>query len=71
MANSKVQLSDGTVLIDLTNTTVSPNSMTKGTTAVDKTGTFITGTLVIQQYDLGSTVPSDSVGNDGDVFLRT
>lgn len=46
MANSKVQLADGTVLIDLTGDTVSAASMLSGTTAHDKAGNAITGTFV-------------------------
>ena len=45
MANNKVQLADGTVLIDLTGDTVTAASMLSGTTAHDASGASITGTL--------------------------
>lgn len=44
MANSKVQLADGTVLIDLTSDTVSPEVLTQGYVAHDKSGNRIVGT---------------------------
>lgn len=43
--NSKVELSDGTVLMDLTSDTVTPGSMVMGTTAHDRSGAAITGSL--------------------------
>ena len=47
MANNKVQLADGTVLVDLTEDTVTPQTMLSGTTAHDKSGTQITGTVTV------------------------
>ena len=44
MANSKVQLADGTVLMDLTGDTVSPETLVQGATAHDAAGNAITGT---------------------------
>ncbi len=44
MPNNKVQLSDGTVLMDTSGVTVAPGVLLKGYTALDKTGTLITGT---------------------------
>lgn len=43
--NNKVELSDGTVLMDLTSDTVTPGSMVQGTTAHDRSGAAITGSL--------------------------
>lgn len=46
MANNKVQLADGTTLIDLTEDTVTPQTMLYGETAHDRSGEQITGTLI-------------------------
>lgn len=57
MANSKIQLADGTVLLDLTSDTVRANGLVSGLTAHTASGEAITGTaskVVIQ-----STTPSD------------
>lgn len=45
MANNKVQLADGTTLIDLTSDTVTPQTMLAGTTAHDASGELITGVV--------------------------
>lgn len=45
MANNKVQLADGSVLIDLTNDTVTANTLKAGYTAHDASGNIITGTM--------------------------
>lgn len=42
--NSKVVLSDGTVLMDLTSDTVTADKLAEGITAHDKSGALITGT---------------------------
>lgn len=44
MANNKVQLANGTVLIDLTADTVTPETLMQGVTAHDKSGNLIVGT---------------------------
>ena len=44
MANNKIQLADGTVLLDLTNDTVDAAHLAAGYTTHDKSGTAITGT---------------------------
>ena len=44
MANNKVQLSDGTVLLDLTGDTVTPETLLSGVTAHDAAGNPIVGT---------------------------
>ena len=45
MENNKI-IYGGKVLLDLTNDTVSPNTLGYGTTAHDKSGRIITGNLV-------------------------
>lgn len=69
MANNKVALSDGTVLIDLTNDTVDASKLKAGETAHDKAGNAITGTLKIQTYRTGSGEPSSSLGEEGDLYF--
>lgn len=60
MANSKIQLSDGTVLMDLTSDTVTADKLLSGITAHDKSGASIIGTLAsgglpsgISKFDFG------------------
>ena len=47
MANNKVQLRNGEVLIDLTSDTVAAGDLRAGKTAHDKSGEKITGTLSV------------------------
>ena len=58
-----------TVLVDLTADTVSANKLISGATAHDKAGNSITGTVVTQVYRVGSGLPDDSVGKDGDLYF--
>lgn len=46
MANNKVQLSDGTVLLDLTGDTVTPQTLLSGATAHNAAGEKISGSVV-------------------------
>ena len=62
MANNlfpnKVQLADGTVLIDLSNDTVTEDKLLSGVIAHDKSGRVITGTYTIDdviQYSYDGT----------------
>lgn len=72
MANNKVTLADGTVLIDLTNSTLNDASQLQaGVTAYDRSGALVTGSLVIQHYYTGSSAPSASTGVNGDIYLQT
>lgn len=45
MAVSKIELANGDVLIDLTNDSVTPETLAEGVTAHDKSGALITGTM--------------------------
>lgn len=45
MANNKVQLADGTVLMDTTGVTVTQDTLLAGYTALDRSGATITGTV--------------------------
>ena len=60
MANNKIQLADGTVLLDLTSDTVDAAHLASGYTTHDKSGAAITGTAS-WRYDSSTeelTVPS-------------
>lgn len=71
MANNKVVLSDGTTLMDLSGDTLtSADMLQSGVTAHKADGTQVTGTLSFVTYYTGSTTPSDSFGNDGDIYLK-
>ena len=60
MANNKIQLADGTVLLDLTSDTVDAAHLAAGYTTHDKSGAAITG-IASWRYDASTeelTVPS-------------
>ena len=58
MANNKVQLSDGTVLLDLTGDTVTPQTLLSGVTAHNAAGERIVGTVVgIKLTGIAITTP--------------
>lgn len=64
MANeyvSKVVLSNGTTLIDLTADTVTPESMLTGTTAHDKSGAKITGTCTYDSDTSDDTAAASEI----------
>ena len=54
--NNKIELADGTVLMDLTSDTVAADKMLSGYTAHDKSGAAITGS--IQSNSGGSITPT-------------
>ena len=56
-------------LIDLTGDTVTDSALLSGYTAHDKAGNLITGALIIQTCYSGSGAPSDTLGNDGDLYI--
>ena len=58
-----------TVLVDLTEDTVTPDKLLKGATAHNASGEPITGTLVVQTYYYGSGEPSADLGVDGDIYF--
>lgn len=57
-------------LIDLTNDTATASDLAYGVTAHDKTGARITGTLTFQTIYSGSSAPSSSLGEDGDIYIQ-
>lgn len=56
MANNKVQLSDGTVLLDLTGDTVTPETLMVGVTAHDAAGERINGEVAPVRYDVAQNL---------------
>lgn len=60
----------GTTLIDLTADTVTADTLLSGTTAHDKAGESITGTVAFVTYYTGSNDPSSSLGTTGDIYLK-
>lgn len=46
MANNKIQLSNGTVLLDVSGDSVTPDKMVSGITAHNAAGERITGTIL-------------------------
>lgn len=57
-----------TTLIDISNDTVTANTLLSGSTAHDNSGTQITGAVSFVTYYTGTTVPSTLA--DGDIFLK-
>lgn len=77
MANNKVQFSDGTVLLDLTGDTVTPETLLSGVTAHDAAGDRITGAVAPVRYDVAQDLTSeqkkqarDNIGASETVFMR-
>lgn len=56
MANNKVQLSDGTVLLDLTGDTVTPETLLSGVTAHNAAGERIRGAVAPVRYDVAQNL---------------
>ena len=60
---------NGETVVDLRNDTVSADKLLKGSTAHDKTGSAITGTVSFATVYTGSGEPSSSLGEEGDLYL--
>lgn len=56
MANNKVQLSDGTTLMDLTQDTVTPQTLLAGATAHNAAGEQIVGICVAKEFNVDGSV---------------
>lgn len=55
---------------DVTGVTASAGDVVSGKSIVDSTGATVNGTLVINKYYTGSSNPSSSLGNNGDLYLK-
>ena len=60
-----------TVLVDLTSDTVTAASLLSGFTAHSASGAQINGSVSFITYYTGTTDPSSSQGNNGDIYLKT
>ena len=60
-----------TTYLDLSSDTVASDNLLTGYTAHDKNGEVITGTVSFQKYYTGSSVPSSSLGNNGDIYIQS
>lgn len=69
MARNKVIYNNET-LIDLTSDTVTADKMLNGYTAHDRSGAQITGSVSFVTYYTGSSSPSSSLGQNGDIYLK-
>ena len=47
------------------------DNVISGATFTSSVGLQVTGTMVVQKYYTGNTAPSNSLGNDGDLYLQT
>lgn len=70
MAVNKV-IVNGQTKIDLTADTIDAGDLVSGVTAHDSSGDQITGSLIVQHYYTGSSVPSSTLGINGDIYLQT
>lgn len=70
MAINKVDYGNRT-LIDISNDTVSANTLLSGATAHDNSGTQISGAVQFITYYTGTAEPSASLGQNGDIYLQT
>ena len=70
MAINKVVYGNNT-LIDITDTTATASDVAQGKYFYTNAGTRTQGTLSFVTYYTGSTTPSSSLGNDGDIYLKT
>jgi hypothetical protein len=61
---------NGQTKIDLTADTVAADKLLSGVTAHNAAGNQVTGTLVVQKYYTGSSEPSSSLGNNGDLYFQ-
>ena len=49
---------------------VTADNVIAGNTFTSSAGLKVTGTMIVQKYYTGNTAPSNSLGNDGDLYLQ-
>lgn len=60
----------GQTKFDITDSNCTANNMLNGTVAYNNAGNKVTGNVVIQKYYTGSSAPTSSLGNNGDLYLK-
>jgi hypothetical protein len=70
MAKNKV-IYNGQTLIDLTDTTAEASDVASGKYFYGKDGVKTQGGLSFSTIRTGTTVPSSSLGSNGDVYIQT
>lgn len=70
MPNASKIIINGVTKIDLTADTTGANVTLNGYTGHDAAGDPFTGNVSIVTYYTGTTDPSSSLGNDGDIYLK-
>ncbi len=68
--NNKIELSDGTVLIDLTEDTVTASALSSGYTAHDSSGQIITGTNSNDANTQDATATAADIVADKTAYVR-
>lgn len=68
--NNKIVLSDGTVLIDLTQDTITPDKLAKNVTAHDKSGAPITGTNTYDADTSDATASASEILNTKTAYVN-
>ena len=59
-----------TTYLDLSSDTVTSDKILQDYTAHNKNGELIVGTVSFVTYYTGSSAPSSSLGNNGDIYLE-
>ncbi len=67
---NRVVQSDGTVLMDISDSTATASEIKEGYTGYTSTGEKVVGTLSFITYYTGTTDPPSLLGNDGDIYLK-
>lgn len=70
MAVNKV-VYNNTSVIDISDTTATADHVESGYAAYGADGVKMNGSLVVQKYYTGTSAPSASLGNNGDIYLQT
>lgn len=61
---------DNETLIDITDSTITADTILDGYEGYSKSGSKITGNVVVHRYYTGTADPSSSLGSDGDLYLK-
>ena len=61
---------DNTILMDISNTTATESDVISGEVFYKANGERSVGTLTVPQILYGTTGPTSSQGNDGDLYIK-